>query len=414
MSYRQYSSLPTPLTPSMPVSGPIPERIESLPITPPEIPESFDDKTFKPDSRTIKKALHVLATERLALGHLEDLYTTSPVAQEALLQAIQQIIHSESRHGKTIFIGVGKSGHIAKKLVATFVSLGIHAQFLHPIEALHGDLGVVRPNDTVIFITFSGRTPELMSLLPHIQPNIPIIAMTGHLNTTTCPLLTHQSRVTSVNILLPTMIHESEISSFGVSAPTTSTTITLALGDSLALAVADELHSSAGLQTPAIFAANHPGGAIGAALKPPSAAPTMADMASPVSQVPIASSRPGHPLLCQDVVLTAVRSPRGFVRTSPTHIVGPRRIQRISEFGAPVTNQEDEFGPIVVEKTDWISVLCSTTVDECRQWILHMRGADAHGRGRDFLRPGTLLGIVDHNEVTGVVEIEDVMGDDFA
>lgn len=402
----------------MPVQGPLPEQIEKLPITPPEITENFDEKRFTSDHRTISKALHVLATERLALEHLEELYTNSQEAQESLSRAINQIIRAETRHGKTIFIGVGKSGHIAKKLVATFVSLGIHAQFLHPIEALHGDLGLVRPNDTVIMITFSGRTPELMSLLPHIQSGIPLVIMSGHLSQSTCPLLTHPSRRNAINILLPTTIHESEISSFGVSAPTTSTTITLALGDSLALSVADELHTAAGLQTPAIFAANHPGGAIGAAMKPPSSpstpTPRMADLAVAVDQVPIALPREGLPLMCYDILMAAVRSPRGYVRTSSNHIVSPRRIQRLQHFELPVVDDlEDDLGVIQVEKTDWISVLGSTTVDECRRWILQMRGAEANGRGRSFLRRGTLLGIVDHNEVTGVVEIEDVMGDDF-
>lgn len=414
-AFSRHASLPTPLTPSMPVTGPIPDQIEKLPITPPEITENFDEKLFKTDHKTISKALHVLATERLALEHLEELYTHSVEAQESLSRAINQIIRAETRHGKTIFIGVGKSGHIAKKLVATFVSLGIHAQFLHPIEALHGDLGVVRPNDTVVMITFSGRTPELMSLLPHIQAGIPLVIMTGHLSQNTCPLLTHPSRRNATNILLPTMIHESEISSFGVSAPTTSTTITLALGDSLALSVADELHTAAGLQTPAIFAANHPGGAIGAALKPTApSVPRMADLATVVDQVPIASPRSGaFPLLCHDVLIAAVRSPRGYVRTSPTHIISPRRIQRLQRLDMPVADLEDELGRLEVEKTDWISVLGSTTVDECKQWILQMRGAESNGRGRDFLRRGTLLGIVDHNEVTGIVDIEDVMGDDF-
>lgn len=398
----------------MPLCGPLAEQIESLPITPPDIPAVFDDKTFKPDSRTIKKALHVLATERQALSHLEELYTNSEEAQDSLLRAVGQIINTENRHGKTIFIGVGKSGHIAKKLVATFVSLGIHAIFLHPIEALHGDLGVVRPNDTVVLITFSGRTPELMSLLPHIKSCIPLIIMTAHLSPATCPLLSHPARLGSTNILLPTTIHETETSSFGVSAPTTSTTITLALGDSLALAVADELHSSAGVETPAIFAANHPGGAIGAAFQSSLPNPKrMADLATMVSQVPIALPQGEQPLLSFNVLLAAVKSPCGFVRTSPNHIVAPRRIQNLQDPSVPISAVEDEFGRVVIEKTDWISVLSSSTVDECRKWIHQMRD-EGTGRGKQFLKRGTLLGIVEHNEVTGIVEIEDVMGDDFA
>ncbi|KAL2417955.1 hypothetical protein ABEF95_000461 [Exophiala dermatitidis] len=414
MAFTRHRSFPTPLTPSMPLPGPIPEQIESLPITPPDISDCFGDKYFKPDSRAIRKALHVLATERMALSHLEDLYNNSPDIQDSLLRAISHIIQSDSRHGKTVFTGVGKSGHIAKKLVATFVSLGIHAQFLHPIEALHGDLGVIRPNDTIVMVTFSGKTPELLSLLPHINPDIPLIAMTAHLNPSTCPLFSHPARSRSCNVLLPTMIPESETTSFGVSAPTTSTTITLALGDSLALAVADELHSAAGLQTPAIFAANHPGGAIGAALKPSPAQtiPRMSDLATIVSDVPIATPRPGQQLMCLDVLVAAVRSPRGFVRTSPNHIVGPRRTQNLRDPELPVSDVEDEFGKVEIERTDWISVLSTTTVDECKNWIRQMR-EEGTGRGKEFLRRGTLLGIVDRNEVTGVVEIEEVMGDDF-
>ena len=412
MAYQAY--LPTPLTPSMPICGPLAERLEPLPITPPDIPAAFDDRTFKPDSRTIKKALHVLATERQALSHLEELYTSSMEVQESLLRAVTQIISSETRHGKTIFTGVGKSGHIAKKLVATFVSLGIHAVFLHPIEALHGDLGVVRPNDTVIMITFSGRTPELLSLIPHIQSCIPLILMTAHLSPITCPLLSHPVRHGATNILLPTTIHETETSSFGVSAPTTSTTITIALGDSLALAVADELHLSTGVETPAVFASNHPGGAIGAALSKSAVqnVPRMSDIATAVSQVPIATAKSDQELLCFDVLLAAVKSPKGFVRTSTSNIIGPRRIQKLQDPAAPIFSVVDEYGKIVVEKTDWISVLNSSTVEECRRWIHQMRD-EGSGRGRTFLKRGTLLGIVEYNEVTGVVEIEDVMGEDF-
>ncbi|ETI28074.1 hypothetical protein G647_00523 [Cladophialophora carrionii CBS 160.54] len=413
MAYTHQTYLPTPLTPSMPLCGPLADQLEPLPITPPDIPAAFDERTFKPDSRTIKKALHVLATERQALSHLEELYSTSAEAQESLLRAVSQIINSEARHGKTIFTGVGKSGHIAKKLVATFVSLGIHAIFLHPIEALHGDLGVVRPTDTVIMITFSGRTPELLSLVPHIQHCIPLILMTAHLSAFTCPLLSHTARQGATNILLPTTIHETETSSFGVSAPTTSTTITLALGDSLALAVADELHCSTGVETPAVFASNHPGGAIGAAFKSTAqSVPKMADLATTVSQVPIALPQADQPLLSFNVLLAAVKSPRGFVRTSNNHMIGPRRIQSLQDPTVPISAVEDEFGRVVVERTDWISVLNSTTVEECRRWIHQMRN-EGTGRGRDFLKRGTLLGIVEHNEVTGVVEIEDVMGEDF-
>jgi len=116
--------------------------------------------------------------------------------------------------------------------------------------------------------------------------------------------------------------------------------------------------------------------------------------------------------MCFDILVTAVRSPRGFVRTSTHHMVGPRRVQKMRIPELPISDLEDDFGKVVIEKTDWISVLGSTSVDECKRWIHQMR-EEGTGRGKEFLRRGTLLGIVDHNEVIGIVEIEDVMGEDF-
>ncbi|RMZ81705.1 hypothetical protein DV737_g2432, partial [Chaetothyriales sp. CBS 132003] len=406
------ATLLTPITPSMPLSPSIPEHIDSLPITPPDLIDKFDDKTFKPDSRIIRKALHVLATERQALNHLEDLYSNSGDAQAAMVGAVQQIIHSETHHGKVIFTGIGKSGHIAIKLCATFNSLGIQAATLHPAEALHGDLGLVRPNDTLFMITFSGRTPELLTLISHIPSSIPLVLLSSHLNPRTCPLLMHPTRTTALNFLLPIVLHESETASFGISAPTTSTTITLALGDSLALAIAETLHSSSGVETPNVFAANHPGGAIGASFAESRSANTMSTIATPVDQVPILSVTEPRCVRCFDVLLAAARSPSGYVRMSPNHMIAPRRIQKMDDPDLLVDVLCDDYGPIVVEKTDWISVLGRTPIEEVKRWICQMRN-QGDGRGRAFLKHGTILGIVENNQVTGVVEIEDLLGDEF-
>jgi hypothetical protein len=94
-------------------------------------------------------------------------------------------------------------------------------------------------------------------------------------------------------------------------------------------------------------------------------------------------------------------------------MIGPRRIQSLQVPELPVADLQDQLGGVVVEKTDWISVLANTTVAECRRWIHQMRD-EGSGRGKEFLRRGTLLGIVDQsNEVTGIVEIEELMGEDF-
>jgi D-arabinose 5-phosphate isomerase GutQ len=111
--------------------------------------------------------------------------------------------------------------------------------------------------DTLLVITFSGRTPELLSFLQHISTDLPLIALTSYLTPSTCPLFL--SRSLGLSILLPAPIPTSEKVSFGVAAPTTSITVALTLSDALALAVARRLH----LNVAAVFNGYHPGGAIG-------------------------------------------------------------------------------------------------------------------------------------------------------
>jgi len=112
----------------------------------------------------------------------------------------------------------------------------------------------------VLFITYSGRTAELTNLIEHIPVHIPIIGLTSHTDPATCQLFADREE----SILLPAPIHESEVTSFGVAAPTTSAIVALAIGDSLALTVADKLYDE---RTADVFRKNHPGGAIGASKK---------------------------------------------------------------------------------------------------------------------------------------------------
>lgn len=115
----------------------------------------------------------------------------------------------------------------------------------------------MKQNDILLFISYSGRTPELLHVLPHLSPDQRIIAVTSHLKAAECPLL----ETSEDGILLPAPIHEKEEVSFGVCAPTTSTTVAIAIGDMLALTVAEAMHDG---KTSAVFKKNHPGGAIGA------------------------------------------------------------------------------------------------------------------------------------------------------
>jgi D-arabinose 5-phosphate isomerase GutQ len=126
-------------------------------------------------------------------------------------------------------------------------------------------------NDVVLFISFSGKTAELHLVAKHLPASVTVMAITAHADASSCPLLEKrqpQDLCATISdlakpsaILLPAPIHDSEEATFGVAAPTTSTTVALAIGDMLALTVANQLHQQ---RAGAIFKKNHPGGTIGA------------------------------------------------------------------------------------------------------------------------------------------------------
>ena len=204
----------------------------------------------------LNHGLNVLKTEAEALASISQLYATSETARDGLTSAVKAVVNAHTHGGKLIVCGVGKSAYIAMKLVATSKSLGIPASFMHATEAAHGDLGDVRAKDVLLFVSFSGKTPELLNVLPHVPKSVRVMAMTSHLTRGDCQLLADRTD----GILLPAPIHEKEETTFGVCAPTTSTTVALAVSDMLALTVANELHQG---KTKQVFKRNHPGGAIG-------------------------------------------------------------------------------------------------------------------------------------------------------
>lgn len=129
--------------PSM--SGLNPTRtLPQWPLTPPD-PSDPPRTTTTKDVSSVVTAIHVMSTERAALAHLERLYQTDARAQQDLARAVDQIARSVREGGKLVVCGVGKSGKVGRKIEATMNSLGIYSAFLHPTEALHGDLGLVRP-----------------------------------------------------------------------------------------------------------------------------------------------------------------------------------------------------------------------------------------------------------------------------
>jgi len=150
--------------------------------------------------------------------------------------------------GKLIITGVGKSGLVGAKMAATFASTGTPSFFLHPTEALHGDLGMIDSNDTLLAISNSGESEELTKILPHIKRfDVPLIAMSGNKNST---LVSYANAWIDISV-------SKEACPLNT-APTSSTTLTMALGDSLAVALMIKRDFKK-----EDFASFHPGGALG-------------------------------------------------------------------------------------------------------------------------------------------------------
>ncbi|HEU4375300.1 MAG TPA: KpsF/GutQ family sugar-phosphate isomerase [Telluria sp.] len=150
--------------------------------------------------------------------------------------------------GRVVVSGIGKSGHIARKIAATLASTGTPAMFVHPAEAAHGDLGMVTAQDAFIAISYSGESTELMAILPIVKRmGAPLIAMTGKPGSSLALLADVHLDVSVAKEACPLNL-----------APTASTTVTLALGDALAVALLD----ARGFKEED-FARSHPGGALG-------------------------------------------------------------------------------------------------------------------------------------------------------
>lgn len=192
---------------------------------------------------SIDEAQKVLKIEELGLSAVRERIG------EEFPRAIEMILNCPSR---VVVTGIGKSGLIGQKISATFNSTGTPSFFLHPVEALHGDLGMVRPSDVVIAISYSGETSELNGLLRSLKKRgNRLIAMTGGVNSTLA-----MAADIVLNIRVP-----QEACPLGL-APTASTTATLAMGDALSVVLLNKKNFQA-----EDFRHNHPGGSLGERLK---------------------------------------------------------------------------------------------------------------------------------------------------
>lgn len=308
----------------------------------------------------------------------------------------------------------------------------------------------------MLLISFSGRSPELLCLLPYIPTTVPIIALSSHTQPDACPLLSLHGPL-GMGVLLPASIHEEEEASLGVSAPTSSTTVALCLGDALAIATARKLHTDPGRGPADVFRSYHPGGAIGAAAAaagatplttPSSGASTTAfdspsssislawedfsngssippftlqqppehrsiqlDMLVPLDQIPTASKSPARDVRLLDILLTAIQHPtaKSWVFLSASELVPPRRIRsllsRHTDVDLRVSDAvaQDSGRPLSVSRANWFLVAESTPLAELRRLVSTFRdGPDpisVIAVVKDIASPDSCIGVMEAEDL---------------
>ncbi|WP_426115606.1 KpsF/GutQ family sugar-phosphate isomerase [Massilia sp. PWRC2] len=200
--------------------------------------KAFDENLMQ---RSMQLARETLAIEADAIRALHERLATD----DSVGRAVSLLLACS---GRVVVSGIGKSGHIARKIAATLASTGTPAMFVHPAEAAHGDLGMVTPQDAFIAISYSGESAELMAILPIVKRmGAPLISMTGKPQSSLALMADVHLDVSVAKEACPMNL-----------APTASTTVTLALGDALAVALLD----ARGFREED-FARSHPGGALG-------------------------------------------------------------------------------------------------------------------------------------------------------
>ncbi len=195
--------------------------------------------------KIIKKAREVLDIE------IEGLKSVRDRLDGEFIELVNTCIKVLDNGGKIVLSGVGKSGHVGHKIAATLASTGSPAVFMHPVEAMHGDLGILQKNDILIALSYSGETEELLEILPSAKRmDVPIASITGEPN----------SKLAKWSDIVIAMTVSKEACPFNL-APTTTTTALIALGDALAMTLMDIRKFK-----PEDYSRLHPAGAIGKAL----------------------------------------------------------------------------------------------------------------------------------------------------
>ncbi|MCQ2378656.1 MAG: KpsF/GutQ family sugar-phosphate isomerase [Victivallaceae bacterium] len=194
------------------------------------------------DRSVLERAREVFDIEVEGINYLRDRLS------ESFAEMVERCAGALDRGGKLVITGIGKSGYIGKKMAATLSSVGSPAIFMHPVEARHGDLGILQKNDLLIALSYSGETEELLVVLnPAKRLGVELVSITGNAESTL-------AKMSDLAVAMPV---PREACSFGL-VPTTTTTALLVLGDALAMVLLDKRGF-----TKNDFGRLHPGGAIG-------------------------------------------------------------------------------------------------------------------------------------------------------
>lgn len=209
-------------------------------------------------------AFDAIAVGRRVLSvEAEALQTLSQALDDAFVQAVETLFNAK---GRIVCTGIGKSGHVARKIAATLASTGAQAMFVHPAEASHGDLGMIGPDDVILALSKSGEARELSDVIAYAKRfSIPLIAMTAVQDS-------QLGRGGDIVLRLP----DAPEATAEVNAPTTSTTLQIALGDAIAVALLERRGFTA-----SDFRVFHPGGKLGAMLR------TVADLMHGADELPL-------------------------------------------------------------------------------------------------------------------------------
>ena len=273
--------------------------------------------------------------------------------------------------GKVVLTGVGKSGLICKKIAGTLSSTGTPAFFLHPTDAAHGDLGVLRGDDTVIAISKSGETEELLNIIPLIKSfGIPVIAITNNPDSTL-------ARLADVSLCINV---KKEACPLGL-APTTSTTATLALGDAIAIALMEIKGFSS-----EDFAKLHPGGKLGIRLS------RLRDIMRTGSAIPVV--KPDTPLKEVVYEISSKRLGATLVMEGEklVGIITDGDLRRALERGYSITAKAKEImtrNPKVINQNEF---------------------AEKAIEVMEFYKITVLPVVNDENKVVGIIHLHDILG----